>query len=63
MLNRSVEDIGKKFRSILDELKISKGYVLHSLRHTFTTNHFYLERPEKMLQEWLGHEKQEKIKK
>ena len=36
--------------------EISKFYGLHTLRHTFATNHLYLGTPERILQEWLGHE-------
>lgn len=43
----------KKFKELLKELKI-KGH-LHKLRHTFTTNHFYLGNPDKLISSWLGH--------
>lgn len=46
--------IYRKFKDILEELKITGG--LHSLRHTFATNHYYLGTPAKQVQEWLGHE-------
>lgn len=59
----SIEFVSKEFRKILDKLNINKGYGLHTLRHTFTTNHFYLGTPDKVLQEWLGHEKLEVTKK
>ena len=52
----SVERVARLFRKVLDELNIPKGYNLHSLRHTFTLNQFYLDTPEKFIQEWLGHE-------
>jgi len=44
----------RKFSKVLKTLKI-KGS-LHTLRHTFTTNHFYLGTPVKMVSYWLGHE-------
>ena len=53
----TTNQIYRKFKQILDELNI-KGSI-HSLRHTFTTNHFYLGTPIKMISEWLGHEKVE----
>lgn len=52
----SVERVARLFRKILDDLNIPKGYNLHTLRHTFTLNEFYLGTPEKFIQEWLGHE-------
>ena len=45
--------ITTKFRKILNELKI-KGS-LHSLRHSFITNHYYLGTPAKQVQAWVGH--------
>lgn len=62
-LIHSIEFMGKEFRKILDELELPKGYGIHTLRHTFTTNHFYLGTPDKVLQEWLGHEKLDITKK
>lgn len=52
----SVDRVARLFRKVLDRLNMSKGYNLHSLRHTFTLNEFYLGTPEKFIQEWLGHE-------
>lgn len=52
----SVDRVARLFRKLLDKLDMSKGYNLHTLRHTFTLNHFYLGTPEKFIQEWLGHE-------
>ena len=46
--------IYRQFKAILDKLGINGG--LHSLRHTFATNQFYLGTPAKQVQEWLGHE-------
>lgn len=43
----------KKFGRVLKALKI-KGS-LHSLRHSFATNHFYLGTQTKQVQVWLGH--------
>lgn len=62
-LEYSIEHIGKEFRKILKTLNFESGYGIHTLRHTFTTNHFYLGTQEKFLQEWLGHEKLETTKK
>lgn len=50
------DSLARKFRELLNEMKISKFYGLHTLRHTFATNHLYLGTPERVLQEWLGHE-------
>ena len=52
----SVERVARLFRKILNDLNMPKGYNLHTLRHTFTLNQFYLGTPEKFIQEWLGHE-------
>ncbi|MBQ7977254.1 MAG: tyrosine-type recombinase/integrase [Clostridia bacterium] len=46
--------IYRKFKDILDKLHITGG--IHTLRHTFATNHYYLGTPAKQVQEWLGHE-------
>ena len=62
-LSHSVEYIGKEFSKILKKLNFGTGYGIHTLRHTFTTNHFYLGTQDKYLQEWLGHEKLETTKK
>lgn len=43
------------FREILKGLKIEGG--LHTLRHTFSTNYYYMGIPDKLRSEWLGHEK------
>lgn len=43
----------KKFGKILKKLNL-KGSI-HSLRHSFTTNHYYLNTPAKQIQVWLGH--------
>lgn len=53
----TTNQIYRKFKQILEELNI-KGSI-HSLRHTFTTNQFYLGTPVKIISEWLGHEKVE----
>ena len=45
--------ITAKFRKVLHELNL-KGS-LHSLRHSFITNHFYLGTPAKQVQSWVGH--------
>ena len=45
--------ITAKFRKILHELKIEGS--LHSLRHSFITNHYYLGTPAKQVQAWVGH--------
>ena len=44
----------KQFMKLLNTLNI-KGK-LHTLRHTFTTNHWYLGNPDKLISSWLGHE-------
>lgn len=61
-LKFSIEFVGKEFRKLLNKLKFNKGYGLHTLRHTFTTNQFYLGTPDKYIQEWLGHSKIETTK-
>ena len=45
--------IAKKFREVLNHLQI-KG-TIHSLRHSFATNHYFLGTNAKLLQEWMGH--------
>lgn len=45
--------IAKRFRKALAELNL-KGSI-HTLRHTFATNHFFLGTPAKQLQVWMGH--------
>ena len=45
--------ITKKFKKVLNALKIEGS--LHSLRHTFITNHYYLGTPAKQVQAWVGH--------
>lgn len=46
-----------KFKKFLEEIDIN-GH-LHKLRHTFTTNNFYLGNPDKLISSWLGHTKVE----
>lgn len=43
------------FKKILEKLEIEG--TLHSLRHTFSTNYYYMGVPDKLRSEWLGHEK------
>ena len=45
--------ITKKFKKILKKLNINGS--IHSLRHSFITNHYYLGTPAKQIQEWAGH--------
>ncbi len=52
--NRKTDWIYRQFKDILEKLNIKGG--LHSLRHTFATNQFYLGTPAKHVQGWLGHE-------
>jgi len=47
------EKIYRKFKEILKELNIKGG--IHTLRHTFATNHLYLKTPIKVISTWLGH--------
>ena len=47
--------IYNKFKKALENTNIDLG--IHKLRHTFTTNHFYLGTPIKIISDWLGHEK------
>lgn len=47
------ERVYRKFKEILKELNIDGG--LHTLRHTFATNHMYLGTPIKLISTWLGH--------
>ncbi len=49
----TTEKVYRCFKSILDELQINGG--IHTLRHTFTTNHYYLGTPDKLVSSWLGH--------
>lgn len=51
----SIQRIYKNFKLILEELGIEGG--LHTLRHTFGTNYYYMGVPDKLRSEWLGHEK------
>ena len=50
---QSAHYIAKLFKQTLHDLKIEGS--IHSLRHTFATNHFYLGTPAKDVQIWLGH--------
>ena len=47
--------IYKHFKDILKELGIEGG--IHTLRHTFATNYYYMGIPDKLRSVWLGHEK------
>ena len=47
------EQVYRKFNKILKELKINGG--IHTLRHTFATNHLYLKTPIKIISNQLGH--------
>lgn len=49
----SIEGVYRKFKEILNELNISGA--IHTLRHTFATNHFYLGTQDKHISDWLGH--------
>lgn len=49
--------IYRKFKKFLEEINV-EGH-LHKLRHTFTTNNFYLGNPDKLISSWLGHTKVE----
>ena len=51
--NFPTDYIAKRFRKALSELNI-KGSI-HTLRHTFATNHYFLGTPAKQLQVWMGH--------
>ena len=51
--SRSIEKVYRKFFDILKELNIEGS--IHTLRHTFATNQFYLGTPDKVISEWLGH--------
>jgi len=50
---QKIEMVYRKFSEILKELKIQGS--IHTLRHTFGTNHFYLGTPDKIYSSWLGH--------
>lgn len=54
MFSISHNNIGKLFKKFVDELGIS-GITIHSLRHTFSTNLYYLGVPDKQRQALLGH--------
>ena len=43
------------FKQILKNLGINGG--IHTLRHTFATNYYYIGIPDKLRSVWLGHEK------
>lgn len=43
------------FKKILEGLNIKGG--IHTLRHTFATNYYYIGIPDKLRSAWLGHEK------
>ena len=49
-----VKDISEDFKSVCKKLNIKKP-LLYRLRHTFASNHFILQTPIKLIQEWLGH--------
>ena len=50
----SNDHIYRLFMKLLHSINV-KGK-LHTLRHTFTTNHWYLGNPDKLISSWLGHE-------
>ena len=52
--NKSHDWYSKTISKIMKELNINGS--LHTLRHTFTTNHLYFGTPSKFIQDWLGHE-------
>ncbi len=43
------------FKEVLKKLGINGG--IHTLRHTFATNYYYMGIPDKLRSVWLGHEK------
>lgn len=45
--------ITKKFKRLIEKLSLQGS--IHSLRHSFITNHFYLGTPAKQVQSWVGH--------
>ena len=47
------EKVYRQFKNILNELNIKGG--IHTLRHTFATNHIYFGTPIKLISTWLGH--------
>ena len=51
--NLSINQVYRKFADVLKKLNIKGG--MHTLRHTFATNYYYLGIPEKVIQSWLGH--------
>ena len=51
--NLYIDTVYKKFKKVLKDLNIEGG--LHTLRHTFATNYYYLGIPEKLISSWLGH--------
>jgi len=53
----TTNQIYRYFKQVLNNIGI-KGS-LHNLRHTYTSNNFILRNPQKMVSEWLGHEKVE----
>ncbi len=51
--SQKVDRVYRRFSEILKELNIEGS--IHTLRHTFATNHFYLGTPDKIIRNWLGH--------
>ena len=54
--NMKTDTVYRQFKRILQTLEI-KGDI-HTLRHTFATNYYYLGVPEKLIQSWCGHKTQ-----
>ena len=47
------EKVYRKFATLLKQLNITG--TVHTLRHTFATNYYYLGVPDKVIQSWMGH--------
>ena len=47
------DNVYRKFKKILNNLNIVGD--IHTLRHTFATNYYYLGIPEKLISTWMGH--------
>ena len=49
----SPSTVYRKFKKLLEQLGIEGK--IHTLRHTFATNYYYLGVPEKVISAWMGH--------
>lgn len=54
MFKRTPRDYNERFKKFMDELGLT-GKTIHTLRHTYSTNLYYLGVPDKQRQAFLGH--------